>query len=158
MEPFYNFFKEALICKKKVTKCTEMCYNMEYMNRKEHTMNVYDEANDLAKALKESQEYKKFKDAELNLKTNEEHYAMARNYAQKQMTLQAKQMMGQELSDDEIETYNSLTSSILSVPSIAAYFQAQMQFGVVFQDVMDIISKAVDLDMNGMLSGQDEEA
>ncbi len=110
-------------------------------------MNVYDEANGLAAALKESNEYNKFKEAEKKLKENPEYFAMAKDYAQKQMAVQAKQMMGQELTDDEIASYNALTTSVLGIPVIAEYFQAQMYFGMVFQDIMDIISKAVDLDM-----------
>lgn len=119
-------------------------------------MNVYDEANSLAKALKESNEYKRFKEAEEKLKTDEKHYEMAKDYAKSQMGLQSKQMMGQELSQEEIEAYNNLTTTVLGIPAIADYFQAQMYFGVIFQDVMDIISKAVDLDL-GLFNAEDEE-
>lgn len=121
-------------------------------------MNVYDEANNLAQALKESNEYQNFKAAELKLKADEEHYAMAQDYAKKQMGLQTKQMMGQELTEEEVEAYNSLTASVLGIPIIAEYFQAQMYFGIVFQDIMDIISKAVDLDMGGMFGGEEDES
>ena len=31
-----------------------------------------------------------------------------------------------------------------------------MYFGIVFQDIMDIISKAVDLDMSGMFGGEED--
>lgn len=119
-------------------------------------MNVYDEANNLAQALKESNEYQNFKAAELKLKADEEHYAMAQDYAKKQMGLQTKQMMGQELTEEEVEAYNSLTASVLGIPIIAEYFQAQMYFGIVFQNIMDIISKAVDLDMSGMFGGEED--
>ncbi|MEG0376955.1 MAG: YlbF family regulator [Eubacterium sp.] len=119
-------------------------------------MNVHDEANNLAKALKESNEYKTFKEAEEKLKAHGEYFEMAKEYAQKQMGVQTRQMMGQELSEEEIETYNSMTTTILGIPEIAEYFQAQMYFGIVFQDVMDIIGKAVDLDM-GMFGSEDDE-
>lgn len=119
-------------------------------------MNVYDAANDLAKALSESDEYKRFKDAEEKLKENEAHFEMAQDFAKKQMEVQTKQMMGQELSEDEVAAYNSLTATVLGVPNVAEYFQTQMYFGVIFQDVMDIISKAVNLDL-GMYDKNDTD-
>ncbi|MEF9918876.1 MAG: YlbF family regulator, partial [Eubacterium sp.] len=70
--------------------------------------------------------------------------------------IQTKQMLGQELSEEEIEAYNTLTTSVLGIPEISEYFQAQMYFGIVFQDVMNIIGKAVDLDM-GMFGSEDDE-
>ena len=61
-------------------------------------MNVYDEANSLAQALRESDEYKRYKEAEASLKQDKERWNIARDYAKKQMGMQSKQMMGQELT------------------------------------------------------------
>ncbi|MGI6108798.1 MAG: YlbF family regulator [Eubacteriaceae bacterium] len=109
-------------------------------------MNVYDEANNLAKALRESDEYKRFKEAETTLKQDNERWKIASDYAKKQMAMQSKQMMGQELTEDEINAYNTLTQTVLGIPVIADYFQSQMYFGMIFQDIMGIISEAVELD------------
>ena len=63
-------------------------------------MNVYDEAHNLEKAIKESEEYKQFKVARDKVATNEELDAMLKDFQQKQMEVQAKQMMGEEIGDD----------------------------------------------------------
>jgi len=110
-------------------------------------MNVYDEANNLAKALKESNEYKTFLEAKIKLEKDADKYDMAKDYMRKQMEVQSMQMMGQELSEEQISSYNTLANTIMGIPEIAEFFQAQMYFSVIFQDITDIIAKAVDLDM-----------
>ena len=110
-------------------------------------MNVYDEANSLAKALKESNEYKNFLTAKEKLEKDPVKFDMAKDYMKKQMEAQSMQMMGQELTEEQINTYNTLANTIMGIPEIAEFFQTQMYFSVIFQDITDIIAKAVDLDM-----------
>lgn len=110
-------------------------------------MNVHDEANNLAKALKESREYQDFIVAKKALEKEPEKSKMAKDYIKKQMEVQSLQMMGQELTEEQAESYNAMSNTITGIPLIAEYFQAQVQFAIIFQDVSDIIAKAVDLDM-----------
>src|SRR5665647_3977730 len=119
-------------------------------------MNVYDEANNLAKALKESTEYKNFLTAKEKLEKDSAKYDMAKDYIRKQMQAQSMQMMGQEMDDEQINSYNTLANTIMGIPEIAEFFQAQMYFSVIFQDITDIIAKAVDLDM-GLFEPEVEE-
>lgn len=119
-------------------------------------MNVYDEANSLAKALKESNEYKNFLAAKEKLEKDSSKYDMAKDYIRKQMQAQSMQMMGQEMDEEQINSYNTLANTIMGIPEIAEFFQAQMYFSVIFQDITDIIAKAVDLDM-GLFEPELEE-
>src|SRR5665647_3701505 len=120
-------------------------------------MNVYDEANSLAKALKESTEYKNFLTAKQKLEKDPSKYDMAKDYIRKQMQAQSMQMMGQEMDDDQINSYNTLANTIMGIPEIAEFFQAQMYFSVIFQDITDIIAKAVDLDMGLFVTEEDDD-
>ena len=118
-------------------------------------MNVYDEANSLAKALKESTEYKNFLAAKEKLEQSPEKYEMAKDYMRKQMEIQSFQMLGNELTEEQITSYNAIANTIMGIPEIAEFFQAQMYFSVVFQDITDIMAKAVDLDM-GLFDSEEE--
>ncbi|WP_026396176.1 YlbF family regulator [Acetobacterium malicum] len=118
-------------------------------------MNVYDEANNLARALKESTEYKNFLAAKEKLEQDPEKYEMAKDYMRKQMEIQSFQMLGNELTEDQITSYNAIANTIMGIPEIAEFFQAQMYFSVVFQDITDIMAKAVDLDM-GLFDSEEE--
>ncbi len=111
-------------------------------------MNVYDEANNLAKALGESDEYKRYKAAENALKDDEKNLAIAKDFAQKQMDMHTKQMMGQQPTEEEIEAFNTMAQAAMGIPVINEYFQSQMYFGMIFQDIMNIITNAVELDMD----------
>ena len=111
-------------------------------------MNVYDEANNLARALKESTEYKNFVAAKEKLEQDPEKFEMAKDYMRRQMEIQSSQMLGNELSEEQITAYNTLANTIMGIPEIAEFFQAQMYFSVIFQDITDIMAKAVDLGMH----------
>lgn len=117
-------------------------------------MNVYDEANSLAKALKESNEYKTFVEAKEKLEQDPEKYEMAKDYMRKQMEAQTMQMMGQELAEEQVTAYNNLANTMMGIPEIAEFFQKQMYFSMIFQDVTEIIAKSVDLDM-GLFEEED---
>jgi len=119
-------------------------------------MNVYDEVNSLAKALKESNEYKNFLAAKEKLEKDPSKFDMAKDYMRKQMEAQSMQMMGQEMSEEQINSYNTLANTIMGIPEIAEFFQTQMYFSVIFQDITDIIAKSVDLDM-GLFDPQVED-
>ncbi|AFA47777.1 YlbF family regulator [Acetobacterium woodii] len=118
-------------------------------------MNVYDEANNLAKALKESIEYKNFLAAKEKLEQEPEKFEMAKDYMRRQMEIQSFQMLGNELTEEQISTYNALANTIMEIPEIAEFFQAQMYFSVIFQDITDIMAKAVDLNLG--LFGSEED-
>ena len=111
-------------------------------------MNVYDEANNLARALKECAEYKNFVAAKEKLEQDPEKFEMAKDYMRRQMEIQSFQMLGNELSEEQITAYNTLANTIMGIPEIAEFFQAQMYFSVIFQDITDIMAKAVDLGMH----------
>jgi len=111
-------------------------------------MTVYDQANVLAQALKESQEYLKVKASKEVLNANPEHAVLAKDFSKTQMTIQTRQMLGQTLTDEEIQAFNAKTAEILAYPDIAAYFQAQMAFTMMLQNIMKTISEAVDLDLS----------
>lgn len=110
--------------------------------------NIYDEAGVFAKTLSQTPECLRFKEAQARLKQQPENYTKAKDYLGKQMAIQTRQLMGQQLSDDEIQSFNQLTASILAIPEIADFFQAQMGFGKVFQDIMKIINDAAGFDMD----------
>lgn len=117
-------------------------------------LNVHDEAHNLAKALKESKEYQAFNQAKEALEKEPDKMKIAQDYMRKQMEIQSLQMMGHELTKEQVTSYNALANTIMGIPVVAQYFQAQVQFSIVFQEITDIIAKAVDLDM-GLF---DEEA
>ena len=105
-------------------------------------MNVYDGAHNLAAAIKQSDEFKEFKKYEEQLKANPELEKMINDFQQKSMEIQMKQMSGEELGADAMQSIQQLYGIVMQDPLAANYMQASMRFSLMMKDVFDIIGEA----------------
>ena len=108
-------------------------------------MNVYEEAHNLCRAIKESEEYKQYIAANEKIKDNEELNKMLEDFTKKQMELQAKQAMGEQIDDEVKASIQQLSGIVMSDPAAAEYIQSQARFGIMMQDVFKLIDEAVTL-------------
>lgn len=106
-------------------------------------MNVYDEAHNLDRALKESEEYKQYVDLKATASQNEELTAMLNDFQSKQFELQAKQMMGGELGPEMMEQIQSLYQILMKDPLAAQYVQAEMRFSMLVNEVYGILGEVI---------------
>ena len=67
-------------------------------------MNVYEEAHSLERAIKESEEYKEFKRLKEKIDAEESLKKMMEDFHSKQLELQTKQMMGQEVTSEMMQS------------------------------------------------------
>ena len=114
-------------------------------------MNVYNEAHELTQAIKESQEYIQFEAAKAKVKQNPELDKNLADFRQKQISIQAAQMMGQQMDPNEMTQLQTLYGILMSDPLAAEYMQCEMRFSIMINDVMKIIGEVVDMgiDMGG---------
>lgn len=117
-------------------------------------MNVYDEAHSLATAIKNSDEFKQYDEAKKVLKTNPDVDKMVKDFQAKSIEIQAKQMTGEGLGEDEMNQLQKLYSIIAMDPIANDYFQKEMRFSLMMQDVYGIIGEAYGQEN---LFGQKEE-
>ncbi len=107
-------------------------------------VNVHDKAHILAKSIKDSVEYKEFKEAKKELETNEATKNMVIDFEKKQFEYQTKQMSGEEVTEEEtqkiMELYSIVTKDVLA----SKYINAQMKFAILMQDVNKIIADALE--------------
>lgn len=111
-------------------------------------MNIYDEANNLAKAIRESNEYINYHNAKNKLAENNKHLKMVKDFMKMQFELQSMQLMGKEVPEKQIESLNSMYTNLMSISDIAEFFQVQRTFGTIIQDVTKIIGEVADLDLD----------
>ncbi len=97
--------------------------------------NIYDALDNLAQAIKESPECTAMHEAQNRLKENPEDYQIAKEFFGKQLAVQTRQMLGQELSSEEIASFNVLATTVMGKPAIANYIQNQMAFMKIYQDL-----------------------
>ncbi|MGL4485031.1 MAG: YlbF family regulator [Anaerovoracaceae bacterium] len=106
-------------------------------------MNVYDEAHNLEKAIKESQEFKDYIALKAKITANPDLEAMLKDYQAKQMEIQTKQMMGEELGEDMVKSVQGIYEIMAKDPTAAEYLQAEMRFAMMMNDVYKILGEAV---------------
>ena len=106
-------------------------------------MNVYDEAHSLAKAIKESNEFKEFDRMRVQIEGDEEVSKMLGEMQQLQVALQAAQMQGQQPDPDTMSRVQSLSTMLATKPLAAQFMQAEATFSLMMNDVFGIIGEAM---------------
>jgi len=110
-------------------------------------MNVYDQAHNLARAIKESEEFKQYDYLKKVIDQNADLSKMVKDFQAKQFELQAKQMMGEEMPADMMQSIQELYQSIMTDPTAAQYMQAEMRFSLMMNDVYKILGEVMGLGM-----------
>ena len=79
-------------------------------------MNVYDQAHQLATAIKESEECKQYSEVRKKLEANPELDSAVKDFMKKQFEFQTNQMMGNEIDQEEFlaKTEEMISDSIKS--------------------------------------------
>ena len=106
-------------------------------------MNVYDQAHQLAKAIKESEEFKHFEGAQMQLKNKPELDKMMKDFQAKSMEIQLKQMSGEQPDAEDMQKIQQLYSIVAMDPLASNYMQNEMRFSIMMKDVYEILGEAI---------------
>ena len=106
-------------------------------------MNVYDQAHGLAKAIRESEEFKQYDQLKKVVDQNEELASMIKDFQAKQFEVQAKQMMGDDSASGMMLSVQDLYQIIMKDPMAAQYMQAEMRFSLMMNDVYKILGEVM---------------
>ncbi len=106
-------------------------------------MNVYNEAHNLAKAIKECDEFKQYIALKNEINANEELASAISDFQQKQMEFQLSQMTGNEQDTDGMAKIQELYAILMRDPKAAEYLQAEMRFSMMMNDVYKILGDAI---------------
>jgi cell fate (sporulation/competence/biofilm development) regulator YlbF (YheA/YmcA/DUF963 family) len=108
-------------------------------------MNVYDQAHDLARAIKESGEFAEFDRMRKAIETDKDCSEMLAEFQKLQVELQTAQMTGKQPEADVMNRLQSLSTMLATKPLAAQFLQAEAAFSVMMNDVFKIIGEAVGL-------------
>ena len=106
-------------------------------------MNVYDTANKLASEIKESEEYKKFKEAKKNLESNNELKTKIDEFEKMRYDVQVLAMQGKEVEEEKNKKLQEMYTILIQNKEIKEYFDLEVKFNVMIADVNKIIAEAV---------------
>ncbi|EOB8486502.1 YlbF/YmcA family competence regulator [Staphylococcus aureus] len=107
-------------------------------------VNLYDYANQLEQALRESEEYKAIKEAFANVKVNEESKKLFDEFRETQINFQQKQMQGEEIAEEDLQKAQEQAQAIEKDENISALMNAEQKMSQVFQEINQIIVKPLD--------------
>lgn len=107
-------------------------------------MNVYDVANDLGKAMRESYEYKKLKEAKAVLDKDPDGKKMVNDFLAVSQEVQIAKMQGQEPSKEHLDKLEKLQGIIYLNKDAVEYMNYLMRFQMMLQDVTKNIQTVVD--------------
>lgn len=110
-------------------------------------MNVYDKAHETARALKESSQYKAFREAAEVLKSNDSAWKMFQDYRTKQTEIQQDILSGKDVPQERMEEMNRLFEVISGSSAIMEFLRREMELIRIVEDVQKIILQKLDLDL-----------
>jgi len=113
-------------------------------------MNVYDQAHQLATAIKESEECKQYNAVRKKVEDNPDLDAAIKDFMKKQFEFQTSQLMGNEIDQEELKKLQQLSAVLMQDPLTSEYFQCQMRFSTMMSDVYKIVGDAADFGMGPM--------
>lgn len=108
-------------------------------------MNVYDCANELAKAMRESQEFKKIKEAKVALEKDPKGKEMTDEFLKLSQEIELAKYQGQEVPESKNEQLKKLTE-ILALNTVAmeylhAFMRFQMMMGDISKSIGDVVKE-----------------
>ena len=106
-------------------------------------MNVYDEVNSLARAIKESKEYQEYKEIKGELSKTPDLKEKVDEFEKIRYEEQLLAMQGEKQSDEKMKKLQELYEILVKNPQIKDYFDKEVRFNVLIADVNKIIGEAI---------------
>lgn len=107
------------------------------------TINIYDDINRLENSFRKTSEYASVQQAVAEVKADEESLALFKSFRDLQMTLQQKQMQGEEITGEELEYAQKTAQLAQSNPKIEKMLQAEMALSGLIEEVNRVLMKPV---------------
>lgn len=107
-------------------------------------VNTYDAAYDLEKAIRNSSEYTNLKNLYDAVNSDETARKMFESFRNIQMQLQEKQMMGQEITQEEVEQAQKTVALVQQHEKISKLMEAEQRMSMVIAELNQIIMKPLE--------------
>lgn len=106
-------------------------------------MYVYDEANNLAKAIRESKEYEEYKKAKEDLEKDIEMKQKVDEFEKIRYDVQVMAFQGEKQDEEKQKKLQEMYQILMKEPKIKEFFDIEVRFNIMLADVNKIISESV---------------
>ncbi len=112
-------------------------------------MNPYDQAHALARALKESEEYREYMRLKETAYDDGTNKALLDEYKRLQFRMQAKLAAGESMPAEDMQRLQQIGALLQFNPDVSAFLMAEFRFQRMLSDIFKILADVagVDLDM-----------
>lgn len=109
-----------------------------------HNGNPYDKAHELAAAIKASEMFTNYLAAKLQLEEKPELKEKIINLRQRQMEMNRRQMLGEEIKPEEVQEISLEYAKMNQNKGLGEFLKAEGVFIQMFNDIQEIIQKAIE--------------
>ncbi|OZS79035.1 hypothetical protein CF394_01035 [Tetzosporium hominis] len=106
-------------------------------------MNIYDDINKLETTLRQTAEMQGVKEAIQAVKEDQEAKDLFESFRKIQMTLQEKQVKGEEIAGEELEYAQKTAQLAQSNEKILAMLEAEMKLSQLIEEINRVLLKPV---------------
>ncbi|MGN1311197.1 MAG: YlbF family regulator [Clostridia bacterium] len=106
-------------------------------------MYVYDEANNLAKAIRESKEYLEYEKAKEDLNNNPEMKQKVDEFEKIRYDVQVMAFQGEKQDEEKQKKLQEMYQILMKDAKIKEFFDIEVRFNIMLADVNKIISESV---------------
>ncbi|MEK4520975.1 YlbF family regulator [Psychrobacillus sp. FSL W7-1457] len=106
-------------------------------------INIYDDINKLEASLRQTDEFANVKAAVESVKSDQEALALFQSFRKIQLTLQEKQMKGEEISGEEIEYAQKTAQLAQTNEKIFHMLQSEMALSQMIEEINRVLLKPV---------------
>ncbi len=107
--------------------------------------NVYDLAHQLARAIKNSQEYRDYVEKKNIAYKDKKNKEMIEDFRKKVLDIQIKRMSGKEVSQEEMDKLKKLEEILRLNPTVNDFLMAEFRYSRMIEDISKILGDAIDL-------------
>lgn len=107
------------------------------------TVNIYDDLNKLESTLRRTDEFAEVKNAIEEVKKDSQAAELFKSFRKIQMTLQQKQMQGEEIAHEELEYAQKTAQLAQQNEKIMQMLQAEMKLSGLIEEVNRVLMKPV---------------
>ena len=111
-------------------------------------INPYDKANELARAIKDSEIFGRYIEAKGQIEKKPEYKEKVFQLREKQIEINRAQVLGEEPAAELIQNLTLDFAKLNQHREIANFFEAEARFIQMFNDVQEIIQKSMQEDLN----------
>ena len=116
-------------------------------------MNPYDQAHELARSMKESEEYREYMRLREIAYEETTNRALLDEYKKLQFRMQAKLAAGEKMPEEDLQRLQQIGTLLQFNPDVSAYLMAEFRFQRMLSDIFKILADVAGVDLDMLAQG-----